>query len=198
MSQQDYATLAFAPLQAGTSYYLVEPGERLIREDSPALKVMTDFHHIPPITIDEDINIEFALKKMKLAGVRLLLVTGIDEGITGIISSCDILGEKPIKLAQENKVSHAQILVKMVMIPYSEVRAVHMMSVQDAEVGHIIQTLKAIERQHLLVVDEDERGRLVICGLFSSSQISRQLGRGEEPLMTIPHSLAEMQMQLGG
>jgi len=198
MSQQDYATLSFATLQVGTPYYLVEPGERLIREDSPAIKVMTDFHHIPPITVDEDTNIEFALKKMKLAGVRLLLVTGEDESIVGIISSCDILGEKPIKLAQENKLSHAQISVKMVMIPQSEIKAIQMISVKDAEVGHIIQTLKTLERQHLLVIDQDERGRLVVCGLFSSSQISRQLGRGEEPLVTIPHSLAEMQIQLVG
>ncbi len=196
MSHQEYATLSFAALKVGTPYYLVEPGERLIREDSPALKVMTDFHHIPPVTVDEDVSIEYALKKMKLAGVRLLLVTGEDERITGIISACDILCEKPVKLAQENKLSHAQISVKMIMLPRAEIRAVHIMSVKNAEVGHIIQTLKTLERQHLLVVDEDKQGRQWVCGLFSSSQISRQLGRGEDPLVTMPRSLAEMQSQL--
>ncbi len=197
MSQQDYAVLSFSSLEAGTPYFLVEPGERLIREDSPALKVMTDFHHIPPVTIDEDANIEYALKKMKLAGIRLLLVTGEDDGIVGIISSFDILGEKPVKLAQEDKLSHAQISVKMVMLPQSEVKSVRMLSVKDAEVGHIIQTLKSLERQHLLVTDEDDKGRQVVCGLFSSSQISRQLGRGEDPIVNMPHSLAEMKQVLG-
>ena len=37
-------------------------------------------------------------------------------------------------------------------------------------------TLKAAGRQHAVVVDVDEQGRQKVRGIFSASQIARQLG----------------------
>ena len=46
-----------------------------------------------------------------------------------------------------------------------------------ASVGDIIETMKAFGRRHILVAepDDSEAGE-AICGIFSTTQISRQVG----------------------
>jgi hypothetical protein len=44
--------------------------------------------------------------------------------------------------------------------------------VQGARVGHVLETLRRAGRQHALVVDAEN----AVCGVFSASQIARQLG----------------------
>jgi CBS domain-containing protein len=44
--------------------------------------------------------------------------------------------------------------------------------VETARVGHVLETLRRAGRQHALVVDGERRVR----GIFSISQIARQLG----------------------
>ena len=48
--------------------------------------------------------------------------------------------------------------------------------VTRAEVGHVVATLQACGRQHTFVVDRNVAGRQIICGVFSATQIARQLG----------------------
>jgi len=48
--------------------------------------------------------------------------------------------------------------------------------VRNAEVGQIIATLKQSGRQHGLVVAEGADGKQTVCGIFSITQIARQLG----------------------
>jgi len=62
----------------------------------------------------------------------------------------------------------------------------------DARVGHIVATLHQLEQKYLLVVDNG-----VVCGLFSASQISKQLGRNIHDEETPAHSLAEMVHSIG-
>jgi hypothetical protein len=51
-----------------------------------------------------------------------------------------------------------------------------MAEVRAAKVGHIVATLKKAGRQHAVVVERDARGRQLVRGLFSATQIARQLG----------------------
>jgi len=44
--------------------------------------------------------------------------------------------------------------------------------VAAARVGHVLETLRRAGRQHILVVDAERR----VCGIFSLTQIARQLG----------------------
>ena len=165
----------------------------LIRMDNPALDVMTDFRFIKPQTTWPDVSIEDALEMMKIAGVRLLLVMNDDEQIIGLISAKDIQGERPIKLAEETRINHADILVEMIMIPQKEIKVLSMKSIQDAQVGHIIETMRQLECQYILVVIEDESTeKQRIRGLFSASQISKQMRRDIMEDMTEAHSLYEI------
>jgi hypothetical protein len=51
-----------------------------------------------------------------------------------------------------------------------------MEDVRASKVGHIVATLQRAGRQHAMVVDYDAKGRQTVRGLFSATQIARQLG----------------------
>lgn len=205
-----FGTLSHVRLKSATTY--IHPPELPDRVymDNPAIDVMTDFNYVVPRTTTPDVTIDDALEHMKKSGVRLLLVEDVTRNVVGIVTSNDIQGEKPIKLAQESRISHSEIKVKDVMTPREDIEALNMLSVRNAQVGHIVATLHAVERRHLLVVqsidfeeledvgaDEEEPtirgGTQVIRGLFSSAQIGRQLRAEVDEIMTAAHSLSEIQ-----
>jgi hypothetical protein len=51
-----------------------------------------------------------------------------------------------------------------------------MRHVSNARVGHIVSSLQQSRRHHALVVQHDAEGRPEVRGIFSLSQIARQLG----------------------
>ena len=59
--------------------------------------------------------------------------------------------------------------------------ALDLAQVRKLSIGHIVETLNKLERQHVLVIEIDEDSeRQRVCGLFSMSQIKRQLGVGRK------------------
>jgi hypothetical protein len=48
--------------------------------------------------------------------------------------------------------------------------------VQNAKVGHIVASLRDTGRQHILVMENNAVNKPSICGIFSLTQIERQLG----------------------
>ena len=96
-----------------------------------------------------------------------------DSGIVGVITATDILGEKPLRFTQSHGVTHAEIVVSDVMTPASMLEAIPVQDVAQMRVGHIVATHKAVRRQHLMVVEDNGRR---VRGLFSLSQVARQLG----------------------
>jgi hypothetical protein len=67
-------------------------------------------------------------------------------------------------------------MVRDVMTPQERLEVLSMSEVRAAKVGHVVSTLQKAGRQHAMVVDYDERGRQTVRGLFSTTQIARQLG----------------------
>lgn len=223
----DFAPLSHVILDPGTTY--VRPPELPDRVylKSPALDVMTDFRYVRPRTTLPTVPIDTALEYMKTSGVRLLLVTDDADHLVGIVTSYDIQGEAPIKIAQETRVPRSQITIAQVMTPQSRVQLISMISVRNAQVGHVVETLRALEQRHLLVLDADEDegaspaaeaesafatrawtdparsasrprvGRHPVRGLFSAAQIGRQLRIDLSQVMTAAHSLAEMSHAMG-
>lgn len=180
------------PLAPHTSFAHPQDPPELIHLDNPALDVMTDFELTRPVTVSPETPIARALETMKRAGVRLLLVTDGQREIIGLITASDIQGEKPIKYAEENRVENSAVTVRMIMAPLEQIRVLNMLSVRDSQVGHIIETLRELERQHVLVVEVDDAGKQQVRGLFSASQISKYLGRDVFDSEHFAHSLAEM------
>ncbi|MBS0370048.1 MAG: CBS domain-containing protein [Proteobacteria bacterium] len=143
---------------------------------SPAIEVMTDLRRIPAATISDTVSLAEANHSMILRGVRMLFATDNDRRVVGIITSNDLLGEKPTRVARERMSRHEELTVRDIMVATEELDAVTMADVLRAEVGHVVAMLKACGRQHALVVEEEGGMAPVIRGIFSASQIARQMG----------------------
>ena len=194
----EFAVLASFPLAKGTRFEHPPEHPELIRLDSPAVTVMTDFKFVYPVTISPTVAIDGALKKMKTAGVRLLLVTSEAGEVIGIVTADDIMGERPIRIIEETRIQRPDINVSMVMTPQPRITVLNHLGGLNAKVGEIIETLHRLERQHVLVVDTDESaGVQRIVGIFSTSQISKLLGRDVTEEIPPAHSLAEIVRKIG-
>jgi CBS-domain-containing membrane protein len=134
---------------------------------------------------------------MKTAGVRLLFVMNDAGQIIGLVTAKDIMGERPIQIIQQMRVSRADITVAAVMTPQPDICALDALAVRDARVGDIIETLNAQARQHALVVETDKATQSQrVIGMFSTSQISKLLGYNVTPEVRPARSLAALVGQI--
>ena len=143
---------------------------------SPAIEVMTDLRRIPAATIDQDVSLAETNHSMILRGVRLLFVTDANKRVAGIVTANDLLGEKPTQVARARMMRHEELTARDIMVPTDEMDAVSLVDVLRAEVGHVVATLEACGRQHALVVEDGPDGVRAVRGIFSASQIARQMG----------------------
>ncbi|MCG5517149.1 MULTISPECIES: CBS domain-containing protein [unclassified Ectothiorhodospira] len=148
---------------------------RVTMED-PAADVMTDFRRVEAVTAPPEMPMDAALQKMIHAGVRLLIVVDRDEGVLGVVTARDIMGEKPVKTVSDERIAHNDLLVQHVMTPRGELSVMDHFDVVTARVGDVVVTLRDAGRQHALVVEYDDQRREILRGLFSLTQIGRQLG----------------------
>lgn len=138
---------------------------------------MTDFSRVAAVTVDPGTSIDEANRKMIGYRIRLLLVVDYPDIVLGIITASDILGEKPMQVVQERGVRHNEIAVRDIMTPHAMLEVIQMRDVLSASVGNILATLQRAQRQHALVVEPNEGDACqAVRGLFSTSQIARQLG----------------------
>ncbi len=147
-----------------------------VRVDSPAVDVMTDLTKVTAVIILPGDSVDEAHRRMIQRGVRLLLVVDQDRKVHGIVTANDVLGEKPVKAAVQRGVPRSEIQVRDIMTTRAALEVLDMREVSAATIGHIVATLKAAGRQHTLVVDHDAKGRQRVRGVFSATQIARQLG----------------------
>jgi len=147
-----------------------------VTADSPAVDVMTDLRHTHSALIEPQTTMEAAHAYMVQRGVRMLLVMNAERGLAGIITATDILGEKPLRFSEERRVKHSEILVSDIMTPLDKLGAIPIADVLHAKVGEVIASLREGGRQHTLVMDVDAHNKTCICGIFSLTQIERQMG----------------------
>lgn len=143
-----------------------------VTPDSPALHAMTDLARVSPATIRPQAPLAGANQFMITRGVRLLLVVDERDAILGLITATDLLGERPMQVAAERGLRRDELSVADVMTPAAQIEVLALADVEASRVGHVLETLRRLGRQHALVAD---RGNTV-CGIFSISQVARQLG----------------------
>jgi CBS-domain-containing membrane protein len=174
---ENYAVIASSLLQAASGF--CEPTltlpERVGLDDSAA-SVMTDFERVSAVIIRPADALDEAHRRMIQRGVRLLLVVDQNRKVVGLITATDILGEKPLQVIAERGCRREEILVRDIMTPQHRLEVLHMADVRGAKVGHVVATLKKSGRQHAVVVANDARGGHMVRGLFSATQVARQLG----------------------
>jgi CBS-domain-containing membrane protein len=172
-----YSSLASAPLKTGSSF--VRPTQILperVKLSNSAADVMTDLTKVSVVSVRAKTSMDKANAKMIKYGVRMLLVLDDNEQIAGLITASDVLGEKPMRFLQHMGGTHADIMVRDIMTTQREMEVLNIEDVKKARVGDVVMTLKAANRQHTLVVSTTPDGKQTICGLFSITQIARQLG----------------------
>jgi len=173
---RDYAPLKFFRLPAATGY--AQPSQVVpdrVTLDDPATNVMTDLRSVTAVIILSGDTADEAHRRMIQRGVRLLLVVDQDRLVVGLITATDILGEKPMQVVTQRAIRREDLLVRDIMTPQSDLEVLDIADVRAAKVGHIVATLKRSGRQHAVVVQR-ESARCTVCGLFSATQIVRQLG----------------------
>ena len=174
---KEYSALQVTLLKVGSSF--VRPVQTLperVKLSDPATSVMTDLNKVSVVSVRAGTSMDKANAKMISYGVRMLLVLDDNEQLVGLLTATDVLGEKPMRFLQNMGGIHADIMVRDIMTTQRELEVLKMEDVQNAKVGQIVASLKKFGRQHALVAIEGADGRQLVCGLFSITQIARQLG----------------------
>jgi len=171
--EREFDPLPIRELGAGAGFRRPTQAEAArVTPDSPALHVMTDLARVSPATIRPQAPLAGANQFMITRGVRLLLVVDERDVILGLITATDLLGERPLQVATERGLRRDELSVADVMTPAAQIEVIALADVEASRVGHVLETLRRLGRQHALVAD---RGNTVR-GIFSISQIARQLG----------------------
>jgi CBS-domain-containing membrane protein len=172
-----YDTLAAGSLKTGsTCLRPIQILPEYVKLSDPATDVMTDLGKISVVSVRAKTPMDKAKVKMTKYGVRMLLVLDDNEQIVGLITASDLQGEKPMNYLQHMGGTYADIIVRDIMTPLRDLEAMNIQDVNNAKVGNIVATLKKANRQHTMVVSEMADGQQIVCGLFSITQIARQLG----------------------
>jgi CBS domain-containing protein len=194
----DFVALPQYRSRPGVRYALPVPsGSAPVQLDSPAINVMTDLRRIGAVTIGLDASIAAANQAMIDRGVRALFVTDDARGLLGIVTATDVLGERPIRFAQERGVRRNEVVVRDIMTPAAELDVLDFREVARARVGDVVATLRVAGRQHVLAVEVVD-GASAVRGIFSLTQIARQLGIAPLPTHDIPRTFAEIEAAIGG
>jgi len=188
-----YKALESRKIKSNASYHqpnIYNP----VNVDSPALEVMTDLQQVPPAVTTIDTSITKATQTMISRGVRLLLVLDDDGQLAGLITARDTMGERPIQLVHERVAKHNELTVRDCMTSIEDIDVIAMKDVATTCVGNIVTTLETVGRQHALVVDE-VNGREMIRGIFSITQVGRQLGVGLQAF-EVAHTFSDIRAAL--
>lgn len=173
---RDYQPLASMSLAQSRVCTLAQPAPNSVTLDSPALEVMTDLTKVAAATIEPSAPVAAANEYMIARAVRSLFVVAPDGRVTGLVTTTDILGERPVRVSHARGVKRNELLVSDVMTPIESIVAMRIEDVRAAKVGHIVASLKQAGRHHELVAEMKPNGLAQIRGIFSASQIARQLG----------------------
>jgi CBS-domain-containing membrane protein len=193
---RNYPPLPFVALPNGTSYAQpTQPALDRVQLDSPAIDAMTDLTRVAAVIVLAGDTVDEAHRRMIQRGVRLLLVVDQDRKVMGVITADVILGEGPVQVAVQQGIRRDEVLVRDVMSPSASLQVLNFEQVRTAKVGHIVTTLKHAGRQHALVVDQNGKSGLRLRGIFSTTQIFRQLGMNVQSV-GIANTFAEIEAQL--
>ena len=146
-----------------------------VKLTDPAITVMTDFRERAFFKVAPDEQIDESLEKMKHAGLRAAFVMDKQsDKLLGIITSYDIMGEKPLRYLQHaGFTEHKDILVSDIMENLREMVAVGMQEVEKSTVHSVLDALQKSGRTHLPVVEKNSGGELHLRGLFSAAKVLR-------------------------
>lgn len=201
-SEHPYHPLRQSKATPGVTYRLQTQASAVrVDADSPATDVMTDLSRVAAVAIRSHATVDKAHQAMIAHGVRALFVVEGESTVLGIITSTDVLGERPIQLAQQRGVRHDEVLAREVMTPAELLEAMELEEVLHARVGDVVASLKLSGRQHALVIEsapaDPTSATRTVRGIFSLTQIARQLGLPPQSGHDVARTFAEIEAAIG-
>ena len=150
--------------------------EQSLSQHDPAILAVTDFTREHPATVDEERQIDDALADMVRLGVRALLVVR-DQRVTGLITSYDIQGERPLQFLQSSTYNHhRELRVGHIMTRWDDLLAVEWEHLKLAHAGDLLAVIEGVGVSHLLVVDSSKKSEApTVRALVSKARLLRQL-----------------------
>jgi hypothetical protein len=100
-----------------------------------------------------------------------------------------------MQAVSQRGIRREELVVRDVMTPQERLEVLDIADVRAARVGHVVSTLRHSGRQHALVVEHDSARRALVRGVFSATQIARQLGVAI-PTSEIALTFSEIEAQL--
>jgi CBS-domain-containing membrane protein len=170
-----------------------QPLDRVL--DEPALSAMTDLTRVAAVSVRADEFVDVAHERMLERRVRMLFAVDHAGFVVGLITSNDVLGEKPMQVVRSRGIRHDEIRVQDIMTAADAVEAIDIADLGGARVGDVVETMRAHGRQHALVMRRDASGVAQICGVYSAADLSRRLGVPVVP-MTVARTFAEIEKTL--
>jgi CBS-domain-containing membrane protein len=146
----------------------------LVHLEDPATSVLWDFNKMFPHIGGTQQQVDHALEEMNSLHAHWLIIVDEEHKPAGILSSNDVLGEKPTQVIKNLKITRGQIINKMIMTPIFDVPCMDAILLKHAKVGNIVSTMKKSDSPYLLVV-EKKNDHYQLSGLFYKSQINNQL-----------------------
>jgi CBS domain-containing protein len=195
-----YAPLRQSRAGPGETYRLQAPTTSVrVHAHSPAIDVMTDLRQVAAVTTRSSATIHDARQVMIGRGVRALFVVDDECTVLGILTATDLLGERPVQIAQQRGLRHDEVLVRLVMTPAERLEAMDLDEVVRARVGDVVASLKLSGRQHALVTESGAGagGTRIVRGIFSLTQIARQLGLPPQGEHDVARTFAEIEAAIG-
>lgn len=190
-----YNALPSVNLDAKNRYEPLLNFPELLHLEDPATDIMVDFNVIqPPVTHPRE-TIAGVLSAIKGSAIHVLLVLE-NNHVVGLISAEDVLGEKPLRISQERRVSHEQIHVHAVMTPSEHILAIDYKELRAAKIGHVLETFKDQQKHYLLAVETDEDGAQKIRGVIYIYDIVKRLNKDLVLELREARSLLELRQDL--
>jgi CBS-domain-containing membrane protein len=170
----DYDSLSITILPVATKLSIPAQASKNISLEDKATDVMTDLKCICGISIAAGDGINDAEYKMKTHQVKMLFVIDHNENIIGLLTYSDLSGQRILDSEKELSIPASEMCILDIMTGIDTIDVLDYETIKTAQVGNIVQTLKQLNRQHILVLEND-LGVKKIRGIFSSTQIGRQL-----------------------
>jgi len=165
-------------LNSVQSISLPIPGDEpwYVSASDPAILAMIDYRSRHSVTVSETDSVDQALDHMKHVGVRCAFV--IDEkksSVVGMITSYDILGEKPQQHMHYTACDHDDVLVKDIMQKINDWRVVNIKDIEQSTVSDLLEVFNDTGVTHLPVMETTENNEPRLRGLLSSAKVKRLL-----------------------
>ena len=140
-----------------------------VRRTDPALRVMTDFLHDPPLTVPEHVSVEHAVDQMFRLGVRAALVVR-DRHVVGLLTATQ--AARHVRHASSG--AHCARIAEA-MTPTDDAPAIDWDTLGDALVADLIEIFDGTGVEHLVVIESHSATLSTVRGLVHRERLRRAL-----------------------